>query len=43
MLNRAHSFFILVNLYAEHYDENTASAALGVPMPLESDTNIKCK
>ena len=41
LLNRAHSFFILVNLYAEHYDENTASTALGVPMPLESDINIK--
>lgn len=41
LLNRAHSFFILVNLYAEHYDENTASTALGVPLPLESDINTK--
>ncbi len=40
LLNRAHSYFILVNLYGKHFDTSSSATDLGVPMPLESDINI---
>lgn len=40
LVNRANSYFVLVNLYGKHYDSNTSSTDLGVPMPLESDINL---
>lgn len=41
LVNRAYAYFSLVNLYAKHYDTTTATTDLGVPMPLNSDINIK--
>ncbi len=38
--HRAYAYFNLVNLYAKHYDKNTAGTDLGVPLMLEADPNI---
>ena len=38
--HRAFAYFNLVNLYAKHYDKNTAGTDLGVPLVLEADPNI---
>lgn len=38
--HRAFAYFNLVNLYAKHYDKNTAETDLGVPLILEADPNI---
>lgn len=38
--HRAFAYFNLVNLYAKHYDKNTANSDLGVPLVLEADPNI---
>lgn len=37
--HRAFAYFSLVNLYAKHYDKNTAGADLGVPLVLEANPN----
>jgi len=37
--HRAFAYFSLVNLYAKHYDKNTASSDLGVPLVLDADPN----
>ncbi|WP_461629110.1 RagB/SusD family nutrient uptake outer membrane protein [Labilibaculum euxinus] len=41
LLYRAYNYFGLVNLYAKHYDKNTASTDLGVPLKIASDVNEK--
>ena len=38
--HRAFAYFNLVNLYAKHYDKNTAATDLGVPLMLEADPNL---
>ena len=35
LITRAYSHFILVNLFAKHYDKTTASTDLGIPLALE--------
>lgn len=37
--HRAFAYFSLVNLYSKHYDKNTASSDLGVPLVLDADPN----
>lgn len=39
--HRAFSYFYLVNLYAKHYDAQTATTDLGVALTLEADLNAK--
>jgi len=41
LLHKANALLSLVNLYGKFYDETTASTDLGVPLPLESDINIR--
>lgn len=38
--HRAFAYFTLVNMYAKHYDKNTADTDLGVPLMLEADPNL---
>lgn len=40
LLARAYGHFMLVNLFAKHYDSNTASADLGVPYVTEPETEF---
>lgn len=40
-VNRAYSYWILVNMYAKAYDPVTASADLGVPLLLKPDLEAK--
>ena len=40
-VNRAYSYWILVNMYAKAYDPATASADLGVPLLLKPDLEAK--
>lgn len=39
LVGRAFDYFALVNSYASHYDEATASSTLGVPLVLSEDIN----
>lgn len=39
--HRAFAYFSLVNLYAKHYDESSASNAPGVPLILEANPELK--
>lgn len=38
--HRAFAYMCLINMYAKHYDKNTAATDLGVPLILEADPNI---
>jgi hypothetical protein len=40
LLARAYSHFMLVNLFAKHYDPATASSDLGVPLVTEPETTV---
>lgn len=40
LLTRAYGHFMLVNLFAKHYDENTADDDLGIPYVLEPETQF---
>jgi starch-binding outer membrane protein, SusD/RagB family len=40
LLARAYGHFMLVNLFAKHYDEGTASRDLGIPYVLEPETEF---
>ena len=40
LLARAYGHFMLVNLFAKHYDANTASSDLGVPYVTEPETEF---
>lgn len=39
LLGRAFEYLVLVNAYANHYDKNTASTDLGVPLMLDNNIN----
>lgn len=41
LVHRAYAFLIMVNIHAQHYDINTASSDLGIPMPLNHDINME--
>ncbi len=40
LMCRAYSEFMLVNIFAQHYNPNTADSDLGVPYPLEPETTV---
>jgi hypothetical protein len=40
LLTRAYGHFMLVNLFAKHYDQNTASSDLGIPYVTEPETEF---
>jgi len=40
LLTRAYGHFMLVNLFAKHYDEATADSDLGIPYVLEPETEF---
>jgi tetratricopeptide (TPR) repeat protein len=40
LVHRAYAFLTMVNIHARHYDKNTASTDLGIPMPLNHDINM---
>lgn len=41
--HRAYSYLMLVNLYARHYDRQTAAKDLGVPLPLVAEPDARLK
>lgn len=40
LICRAYAHFMLVNIFAEHYNPSTASSALGVPFVTEPETTV---